>query len=73
MLNVMGTWKITGFTKNQTSGDPMGTCGKIVFLMCFDSPDPPLSNGENRSSLSCSYQKLFNLQSVIFYFETDNS
>jgi len=28
MLNVMGTWKITGFTKNQTSGDPMGLVEK---------------------------------------------
>jgi hypothetical protein len=37
------------------------------------SPNISLSNGENRTSLSCSYQKLFNLQPGAFYFETDSS
>jgi hypothetical protein len=37
------------------------------------SPNISLSNGENRRSLSCFYQKLFNLQPGAFYFETDSS
>jgi hypothetical protein len=44
-----------------------------MFLICLDSPNISLFNGENRSSLSCSYQKLFNLQSGAFFFETDSS
>ncbi len=39
----------------------------------IDAPDIPLSNSENRRSLSYSYQKLFNLQPGLFYFETDSS
>jgi hypothetical protein len=37
----------------------------------IDAPETPLSNSENRRSLSYSYQKLFNLQPRLFYFETD--
>ena len=44
-----------------------------MYLMCFNSLDISLSNGENRSSLSSSYQKLFKLQWSAFYFETDSS
>jgi hypothetical protein len=44
-----------------------------MYLMCFDRPDISLSNGENRSSLSSSYQKLFELPRSLFYFETDSS
>jgi hypothetical protein len=38
---------------------------------CFDAPEICLLNGENRSSLRCSYQKLFKKHSRLFYFEMD--
>ena len=36
-------------------------------------PADALSTGENRSSLSCSYQKLFKKWPDAFYFESDNT
>jgi non-ribosomal peptide synthetase component F len=39
---------------------------------CFDAPEICLLNGETRSSLRCSYQKLFKKHSPFFYFETGN-
>src|SRR3984957_5773126 len=42
-------------------------------LTQFYAPKISLSSGENRRSLSCSYQKLFKLQWSLFYFETDSS
>ncbi len=33
----------------------------------------PLSNDENRRSLSCFYQRLFEKYPLLFYFEMDNS
>ena len=42
-------------------------------LACIDASESSLSNGENRTSLSCSYQKLFKKYSPLFYFETDNN
>ena len=62
-----------GFLKNQVSRKPEIACWRTTYLMVFDSPDISLSNGENHSSLSSSYQKLFKLQWSLFYFETDNS
>jgi hypothetical protein len=38
----------------------------------IDAPKISLSNSENRRSLPYSYQKLFNLQPGLFYFETDS-
>ena len=40
---------------------------------CFYSPKCPLSNGENRSSLSCSVRQLFKKHQSLLYFENDIS
>ena len=40
--------------------------------MYFSSPIFSLSNGENRTFLSCSNQKLLNPQKGAFYFETES-
>ena len=42
-------------------------------LACIDAPESSLSNGENRTSLSCSYQKLFKKYPPAFYFEMGSS
>ena len=34
-------------------------------LACIDAPESSLPNGENRTSLSCSYQKLFKKWSLV--------
>jgi hypothetical protein len=41
--------------------------------MRFDAVSSPLSDSENRRSLSYSYRKLFQKYPPFFYFETDNS
>jgi hypothetical protein len=42
-------------------------------LTCFYAQHCSLSNGENRSFLSCTYQKLFKKYPPAFFFETGNS
>jgi hypothetical protein len=42
-------------------------------LACIDAPESSFSNGENRTSLSCSYQKLFEKYPPAFFFEMGNT
>ncbi len=42
-------------------------------LTCYYAQHYSLSNGENRSFLSCTYQKLFKKYPPAFFFETGNS
>jgi hypothetical protein len=42
-------------------------------LACIDAPESSFFNGENRPSLSCSYQKLFEKKPPAFFSEMGNS
>ena len=46
---------------------------KSYCFIWFDTFSSALSNGEKRSSLSCSYRKLFKKYSPAFYFEMGSS
>jgi len=41
---------------------------KLPYNIQFDASESPLSNGENRSFLSCIYQKLFKKYPPAFFF-----
>lgn len=58
--------------KSEWSTEPYYNATLLVFIQNW-CPTPALSNGENRSSLSCSYQKLFEKWQPAFYFESRNS
>jgi hypothetical protein len=48
---------------------PIGPLPANQTLACADAPGSWLSNGENPTSLSCSYQKLFKKYPPAFFFE----
>ena len=48
---------------------PIGLLLTTQILAYIDVPGSSLSNGENRNSLPCSYQKLFEKYSPAFFFK----
>ena len=70
-LHQKGFWK-TIFKISPKNSSGWSIAEQVDFNQ-FYLPHISLLNSENRSSLSCSYQKLFIKQTTALYFEMDSS